>query len=162
MTKTKIKLKGGPMEKQNEANKIRWNIANAMTCVLETIKESKGKVKKTNQYETALERLKSLYSLNVTQLWILCYTIERQLEHSDSKGLKNIASYMDVPAMQIISWNKDVKVLVNKGFLEWQRQNVFFEPTSELLESLFDNSRFIPPEKRACDETDFLNQLADR
>ena len=62
MTKTKIKLKGGPMEKQNEANKIRWNIANAMTCVLETIKESKGKVKKTNQYETALERLKSLYS----------------------------------------------------------------------------------------------------
>ena len=162
MTKTKIKLKGGPMEKQNEANKIRWNIANAMTCVLETIKESKGKVKKTNQYETALERLKSLYSLTVTQLWILCYTIERQLEHSDSTGLKNIASYMDVPAMQIISWNKDVKVLVNKGFLEWQRQNVFFEPTSELLESLFDNSSFIPPEKRELDETDFLNQFADR
>ena len=49
MTKTKIMLKGGPMEKKNEAKKIRWNIANAMTCVLETIKESKGKVKKTNQ-----------------------------------------------------------------------------------------------------------------
>ena len=162
MTKTKIKLKGGPMEKQNEANKIRWNIANAMTCVLETIKESKGKVKKTNQYETALERLKSLYSLTVTQLWILCYAIERKLEEEDSTGLKNVASFMDVPAMQIISWNKDVKVLVNKGFLEWQRQNVFFEPTSELLESLFDNSSFIPPEKRELDETDFLNQFADR
>lgn len=162
MTKTKIKLKGGPMEKQNEANKIRWNIANAMTCVLETIKESKGKVKKTNQYETALERLKNLYSLTVTQLWILCYAIERQLEKEDSTGLKNVASFMDVPAMQIISWNKDVKVLVNKGFLEWQRQNVFFEPTSELLESLFDNSSFIPPEKRELDETDFLNQFADR
>ena len=35
MTKTKIKLKGGPMEKQNEAEKIRWNIANAMSCVFE-------------------------------------------------------------------------------------------------------------------------------
>ena len=162
MTKTKIKLKGGPMEKQNEAKKIKWNIANAMTCVLVPIKKSKGKVKKTKQYETALERLKSLYSLTVTQLWILCYTIERQLEHSDSTGLKNIASYMDVPAMQIISWNKDVKVLVNKGFLEWQRQNVFFEATSELLESLFDNCSFIPPEKRELDETDFLNQFADR
>lgn len=151
------------MEKQNEAKKIiRWNIANAMTCVLETIKESKGKVKKTNQYETALERLKSLYSLTVTQLWILCYAIERQLEKEDSTGLKNVASFMDVPAMQIISWNKDVKILIDKGFLEWQRQNVFFEPTSELLESLFDNSSFIPPEKRELDETDFLNQFADR
>ena len=38
------------MNENNEVQKIRWNIANAMTCVLETIKESKGKVKKTNQY----------------------------------------------------------------------------------------------------------------
>ena len=136
MTKINIKLKEGPMEKQNEAKKIKWNIANAMSCVFEKIKESKGKVQESKQYTTALERLKGLYNLTVKQLWILCYAIERQLERDDSTGLKNIASYIEVPVMQIISWQKDVKVLIDKGFLEWQRQNVFFEPTNELLESL--------------------------
>ncbi len=150
------------MEDQKAAKKIRWNVANAMSCVLEAIEESKGKVKKTKQYETALEKLKGLYNLTVSQIWILCYTIERQLEHSDSTGLKNIASYMDVPVMQIISWNKDVKILIDEGFLEWQRQNVFFEPTSELLESLLENTCFVSPEKKELDETDFLRRFADR
>ena len=150
------------MEKQNEAKKIKWNIANAMSCVFEKIKESKGKVQESKQYTTALERLKGLYNLTVKQLWILCYAIERQLERDDSTGLKNIASYIEVPVMQIISWQKDVKVLIDKGFLEWQRQNVFFEPTNELLESLLQNTSFITPEKREMDETDFLNQFADR
>lgn len=150
------------MEDQKAAKKIRWNVANAMSCVLKAIEESKGKVKKTKQYETALEKLKGLYNLTVSQIWILCYTIERQLEHSDSTGLKNIASYMDVPVMQIISWNKDVKILIDKGFLEWQRQNVFFEPTSELLESLLENTCFVSLEKKELDETDFLRRFADR
>lgn len=150
------------MENQIESKNIRWNIANAMSCILETIKDSKGKIKETKQYKTAIERLQTLYNLTVTQIWILCYACERQLEREDSTGLKNIASHMSMPVMKTINWNKDVKFLIEKGFLEWQQHNVFFEPTNELLESLYDNVGFVPQEKKELDETDFLSHFADR
>jgi len=148
------------MEKMEEVKKIRWNIANAMSCVYESLKKSKLKIKETQQYTSAKERLIELYNLNLIQVWVLCYTCERYLEDDDSTGMKNIAPFLEVPVMQIMNWKNEVKALIDKGYLEWQRHNVYFQPTSDFIESLYENTNFISAEKHEVDDTEFLKKLA--
>lgn len=149
------------MEQMKEEKKIRWNIANAMSCVYKTLEKSKLNIKETKQYTSSIEKLKDLYNLTLIQVWILCYTCERFLEDDDSTGMKNIAPFLEVPVMQIMNWKKEVKVLIDKGYLEWQRYNVYFQPTTDFIESLYDNTNFISAEQQEVDDTEFLKKLAN-
>lgn len=148
------------MEQMNEGKKIRWNIANAMSCVYKTLEKSKLNIKKTGQYGSSIERLKDLYNLTLIQVWILCYTCERYLEDNDSTGMKDIAPFLEVPVMQIMNWRKEVKVLIDKGYLEWRKHNVYFQPSTNFIETLYDNTNFISVEQQEIDDTEFLKKLA--
>ena len=150
------------MNENNEVQKIRWNIAKAMSCVYETLKGSKLKIKENKQYETAADRLKKLYNISLTQVWILSYVCERYLEEDDSTGMKNIAPFLDVPVMSIMNWKKDVKKLIDMGILEWHRNNVYFQPTNEFIDSMYENTSFTYMVNKEIDDTEFLNKLAER
>lgn len=150
------------MEQMNKVERIRWNIANTMSCVFKNLKDSKLKIKNTKEFTAAVEKLKNLYGITNTQLWILTYTCERYLEQEDSTGMKNIAVFLDVPVMQIMNWKKDVLILIDRGILEWQRNNVYFQPTVDFVDSMYDNSAFVSVEKKEIDDTDYLKKFAER
>lgn len=149
------------MEKTMEEQKIRWNISKALSCVYGALQKSKLKIKEIKEYKTAIERLKELYHLTLTHIWILSYVCERYLEDDDSTGMKNLGPFLSVPVMQIMNWKKDVEVLINKGFFEWQKQDVFFQPTDDFIDTLYNNTSFISVENKEFDETDFLNMFAE-
>lgn len=52
----------------NEEKKIRWNIANAMTCVYKALEKSKLNIKETKQYVSSIGKLKDLYNLTLIQV----------------------------------------------------------------------------------------------
>lgn len=149
------------MEQMKEEKKIRWNIANAMSCVYKTLEKSKLNIKETKQYVSSIGKLKDLYNLTLIQVWILCYICERYLEDNDSTRMKDIATFLEVPVMQIMNWKKEAKVLIDKGYLEWHKYNMYFQPTTDFIESLYDNTSFISVEKREIDDTEFLKKLAN-
>lgn len=153
--------RGENMEKTMKEQKIRWNISKALSCVYDVLKNSKLKIKERKEYKSAIEHLQSLYHLSLTQIWILSYVCERYLEEDDSTGMKNIGPFLCLPVMKIMNWKKDVQILINKGFLEWQRQDVFFQPTDEFIDTLYNNTSFISAENKEFDETDFLNIFAE-
>lgn len=147
------------MEQMNE-KKIRWNISKAMACVYQALNDSRLKIKKTKQYTSAMENLKSLYKLNQTQVWLLCIICERYFEDDDSTSMKNIAYTIAVPVMTIMSWNKERDKLEEMGFLEHRGGNNAVQPVSEFRESLCNNVEFIPQGKKELDEIEFLRTFA--
>ncbi|MDO4506227.1 MAG: ATP-binding protein [Spirochaetales bacterium] len=150
------------MEKKNEAKKVRFNIANAMSSVCEGTKESRLKPEETNEYKRALERLSKLYGLSTTQVWIVCYACDRCLEMNDTTGINNLASHMDVQVMKLVGWRKEINQLVEKGMLEFDDNNRYFKPTNAFLDTLYENSSFVPEEKQELDDSDFLREIGTR
>ena len=142
--------------------KIRWNISMAMSCVFAAVRKSKLKPKKTAKYETAMERLKDLYKLTQNQVWILCIVCEHYVECEDSTSLSEISEILAVPTMSIMGWKKDLEKMAENGFFEWRRNRRDVQPVSELNDSLYANTEFIPPQKKEMDEIDFLKYFADR
>lgn len=152
-------------EEKNELKnpkKIRWNISMAMSCVFEALWKSKLKIKKTQKYETAMERLMALYKLTQSQVWILCLVCEHYVECDDSTSLSDISEALNIPAMTIMSWKKDMEKMSEDGFFEWRRNRKDVMPVSEFNDSLYSNTEFIPQKKKEMDEIDFLNYFADR
>ena len=150
------------MEKQIVEKKLRWSVAKAMACVCETVHNSKLRIKETNDYKKAMERLTSLYGLTAVRIWILCLVCERYFNSNNSTSMRDLSEAVGTPAMSIIGWKADVQSLIERGFLEWDRHNRDFQPVRELCESLYDNVVFVPQEKHEMDEIEFLNTFAEK
>ncbi len=150
------------MEEQMNEKKIRWNISKAMSCVYQTLNDSKLRIKKTKAYNTAMGNFKTLYNINQIQVWILCLACERYFEREDSISLQNISGELGVPVMSIICWKKDIEGLVASGFLEHCGRNGAVQPISDFSESIYNNTEYIPQTKKDDDEIEFISYMADR
>ena len=130
-------------EEKNELDnvkKIRWNISGAMSCVFLTLWKSRLKIKKTKKYETAMKRLMDLYKLTQTQVWILCMVCEHLVECDDSTSLSDISEALNIPAMTIMSWKKDIEKMAEDGFFEYRRNRKDVQPVAEFSDSLYSNA----------------------
>ena len=87
---------------------VRWNISKAMSCVCESLNKSKLKPKCTQKYKTSMENLKELYNLSQVQVWIICLTCSHYVEREDSSTLRSLANNIDVAAMSIMTWKKEI------------------------------------------------------
>ncbi len=149
-------------DEMNNPRKIRWNISMAMSCVFKALWKSNLKIKKTKNYEIAMERLKDLFKLTQSQVWILCMACEHYVECDDSTSLSDISEALNVPAMAIMNWKKDMEKMAEDGFFEWRRNHKDVMPVSELCDALYSNIEFIPQRRKEIDEIDFLKYFADR
>ena len=150
------------MEELLKEKKIRWNVSKAMSCVYQVLNDSKLKIKKTKSYTTAMENLKSIYKLNQVQVWILCLACEYYFECDNSQSLQNMSSELGVPTMSIISWKKEIEILVEKGFLEHRGRNGAVQPVNDFLETIYSNIEYEPHGKKEDDDIEFISYMADR
>ncbi|MDD7417408.1 MAG: ATP-binding protein [Treponemataceae bacterium] len=150
------------MEELLKEKKIRWNVSKAMSCVYQVLNDSKLKIKKTKSYTTAMENLKSIYKLNQVQVWILCLACEYYFECDNSQSLQNMSSELGVPTMSIISWKKEIEILVEKGFLEHRGRNGAVQPVNDFLETIYSNIEYEPHGKKEDDDIEFISYMAER
>ena len=152
-------------EEKNELKnpkKIRWNISMAMSCVFAALNKSKLKPKKSKKYTDAMERLKEFYKLTGSQVWILCLICEHYVENDDTSSLCDLSNILEVPAMSIMGWRKELDVLLEKRFLMRRSWNGEFLPAGDFCDSIYNNTEYIPPAKKEMDETEFLSTFAER
>lgn len=152
-------------EEKNELKnpkKIRWNISMAMSCVFAALNKSKLKPKKSKKYTDAMERLKEFYKLTGIQVWILCLICEHYVENDDTSSLCDLSNILEVPAMSIMGWRKELDVLLEKRFLMRRSWNGEFLPAGDFCDSIYNNTEYIPPAKKEMDETEFLSTFAER
>ncbi len=139
--------------------RIRWNIPKVMSCVFDALTKSKLRIKKTKVYSTAINRLCKLYGLSQTQVWILCMVCDRYVARNDSFIMNNFSDVLEVSAMSIMAWKKEVEILIEKGFLEWNKRNYDFQPASDFMNSLCENTGFEAKEKARVDDIEFLSTV---
>ena len=152
-------------EEKNELKnpkKIRWNISMAMSCVFAALNKSKLKPKKSKKYTDAMERLKEFYKLTGIQVWILCLICEHYVENDDTSSLCDLSNILEVPAMSIMGWRKELDVLLEKRFLMRRSWNGEFLLAGDFCNSIYNNTEYIPPAKKEMDETEFLSTFAER
>ena len=140
---------------------VRWNISKPMSCVFEKLKKSKLHIKETKEYRDSINKLTRFYNLTKLQVCILCLTSERYFQYGDSTIMKNLSDVVDVPAMSIMKWKKEVSVLIEKGFLEWNRYNNDFQPVSGFCDSLYNNTSYSAEGIKKVDDLEFINLIAD-
>ncbi len=111
-----------------------------------------------------MERLKSLYNLNQTQIWILCLTCESYIQDEDSMVMHNLSESLNVSALEIMKWMEDIDKLIELGFFEKfkYRNSYTFQPVRDFCYSLYHNTCFIPKSNHGVDDIEFLNYVADR
>ena len=143
-------------------DKIRWSVSKAMSCVFDALKKSKLRIKKTRAYSSAISRLCKLYGLSQVQVWILCMVCDRYVSRDDSFIMSNFSDVLEVSAMSIMTWKKEVELLIEKGFFEWNRRDNDFQPANDYMASLYENTGFAAKERREVDEMDFLTCFAER
>ena len=148
------------MEKQVEPKKIRWNIAKTMAVVCNTLRKSKLNIRKSQNYTDAMERLITLYNLTKTQIWILCLTTERNIEEASTSSMSDFAEVLDISAMLILNWKKEIEILKDKGYLENSTFKEEFQPVKAFITSLLNNTSYIPAPKHEIDEIEFLNNFS--
>lgn len=146
----------------NEAKKIRWNVSNAMEIVCEELKGSKLKIKETELYKTAMQRLMTYFNATKVQIWLICLVCDFYVENEDSMDMRNLIACCNVSGMKVIGWKNEIRTLVEKGYFEYDRGENNFQPVNSLLQAISENYSFIPVERRQEDEVDFLNNLAKK
>ncbi len=148
------------MEEQLRPKKIRWNIANTMAIVCNVLRKSKLNIKITEKYNSAMERLSTLYNLTKVQVWILCLSCERAIDDDDSGSIRDFAEILNISAMTILYWKKEIEILKDKSFLVGCTCKEEFQLTSDFKNSLINNTSFIPSPVKETDEIEFLNTFA--
>ena len=148
------------MEVQPKPRKVKWNIAKTMAIVCNTLRKSKLNIKPTQNYTTAMNRLIALYNLTKTQIWILCLSSERAVEDDDTSSIREFSETLNVSAMLILNWKKEIDILKSKGFLENSSFKEEFQPVKAFINSLLNNTSYIPVPKHEIDEIEFLKNFA--
>lgn len=156
-----ILITGGVyMEAQPKPRKVRWNIATTMAVVCNALRKSKLNIRTTQNYNNAMERLSSLYKLTKVQIWILCLSCELAIDDDDAGSIREFAEILNVSAMTILSWKKDISILKDNGFLEGCTCKEEFQPTRAFGKALVNNTSFTPEPKHEITEIEFLNNFA--
>lgn len=148
------------MEEQIRPRKIRWNIANTMATVCNVLRKSKLNIKITEKYNSAMERLSTLYNLTKVQVWILCLSCERSIDDDDSGSIRDFAEILNISAMTILYWKKEIEILKDKSFIVGCTCKEEFQLTTDFKNSLINNTSFIPSPVKETDEIEFLNTFA--
>ena len=148
------------MEAQPKPRKVRWNIATTMAVVCNALRKSKLNIRTTQNYNNAMERLSSLYKLTKVQIWILCLSCELAIDDDDAGSIREFAEILNVSAMTILSWKKDISILKDNGFLEGCTCKEEFQPTRAFGKALVNNTSFTPEPKHEITEIEFLNNFA--
>lgn len=142
-----------------QKNRIRWNISKAMSYVYDALKKSKLKITMTDNYSVSLDRLCKFYSLNKIQIWILCMVCERYAANDTSFEMRNFSDILDVSAMSIMNWKKEVEFLIDKGFFKWDIDGKEFQPTDIFMNSLYENTGFEAEPQKQIDDIVFLSHV---
>lgn len=147
------------MNKNETSKKIRWNVSKNIGIVTKKLSNSNLIIKSDEKYSLAMKRLEEYFCATKSQVWILSMTLLRYFEMDDSCIFKNLSEFIECNSMDIISWKKDIDILIDRGLLEWNRYNRDFQPTTSLRQAIINNQSISLETKNEFDDITFINKF---
>ncbi|MBQ5448992.1 MAG: ATP-binding protein [Treponema sp.] len=140
---------------------VRFNVLEAISVVANKLSDSKLRIKKTQEFSKAQERLDSYFKTKSSATWILCGIISHYFDNeSDGCNFNKLSNFFCVPVMKVVSYTSDIETLLKKGYItntvgldseEVGIQNCF-ELSSEFLQSIISNKKISITKKNEGEE----------
>ena len=130
------------------SKKINFDALKQISTVVEKIKSSKLKVKRTQAFTAAEKRLCEYFGTSKEATWMLCGIISYYFEHNGNDcNFDNLANFFECPVMSVMEYMADINSLLQKRYIS-NTQSIIenkiglkneFRLSAELVSSILEN-----------------------
>lgn len=128
-----------------------FDVLNAISILAKKLEKSKLKIRKTQQFISAEEKLNLYFNTTSRGTWVLCAMMSYYFENGGAPcNFNNLADFFDCPVMSVIAYKKDVENLLSKKYIKNTRSvsdeielSNEFEISKALLQSVINNKKII-------------------
>ena len=95
-----------------------FDVLNAISILAKKLEKSHLKIKRTNEFNNAEEKLNKYFDTTSGGTWMLCGILSFYFEHHGSTcNFNDLADFFDCPVMSTIAFKKDIENLLAKRFI---------------------------------------------
>lgn len=132
------------------SNKINFDALKQISTVVEKIKNSKLKVKRTQAFTTAEKRLCEYFGTSKEATWMLCAIISYYFEHNGNDcDFDDLSDFFNCPVMSIMEYKSDIDSLLSKKYVRNTESAIDdqiglkneFEVSTELISAILNNEK---------------------
>ena len=147
-----------------------FDVLNAISILAKKLEKSKLKIRKTQQFISAEEKLNLYFNTTSRGTWVLCAMMSYYFENGGATcNFNNLADFFDCPVMSVIAYKKDVENLLSKKYIKNTRSisdeielSNEFEISKALLQSVINNKKIIiKAEKKEDNSIQIIEKFVD-
>lgn len=147
-----------------------FDVLNAISILAKKLEKSKLKIRKTQQFISAEEKLNLYFNTTSRGTWVLCAMMSYYFENGGAIcNFNNLADFFDCPVMSVIAYKKDVENLLSKKYIKNTRSvsdeielSNEFEISKALLQSVINNKKIIiKAEKKEENTIQIIEKIID-
>ena len=148
-------------EEKNE--KLKWNVANALSVVYEKLHNSKLRFKKTQKFNEAMTRLMEYMGTTEIQTWIMSIILALYFESPEvTWDISDLRRDVDCDALKTATWRSEIEHLKKMHYLKSSRSSTFY-PTDTICLAVSNNEKIvIDPNEFNVDFSKFVSYVADQ
>lgn len=136
---------------------VDFNVLNAISVIARKLAGSNLKIRRTQEFLKAEEQLNKYFETTSNGTWMMCGMISYYFEHGGyASNFNTLSAFFDTNIMSVISFEEDVKLLLEKGYIsntiglnekEIGLKNEF-KISTELLHCIFKNKKITLTRKK--------------
>ena len=137
--------------------KPNFDVLKAISVLAKKLEKSHLKIKRTNEFNNAEEKLNQYFNTTSGGTWMLCGILSFYFEHHGSTcNFNDLADFFECPVMSVIAFKKDVEDLLTKRYIintksliedEVEIQNEF-DISKSLIRAVIHNEKIIIEKKK--------------
>lgn len=137
--------------------KPNFDVLKAISVLAKKLQKSHLKVKRTNEFNNAEEKLNKYFDTSSGGTWMLCGILSYYFEHHESTcNFNDLSDFFDCPVMSVIAYKKDIENLLAKRFIPNTKSLVEdeveihneFDISKNLIRAVIHNERIIIEKKK--------------
>jgi len=142
------------MENFQEPN---FDVLKAISVLAKKLEKSHLKIKRTNEFNNAEEKLNKYFDTTSSGTWMLCGILSYYFEHHGSTcNFNDLSDFFDCPVMSVIAYKKDIEDLLAKRYIVNNKSLIEdeveihneFDISKSLIRSVIHNDKIIIEQKK--------------
>ena len=98
--------------------KPNFDVLKAISVLAKKLEKSHLKIKRTNEFNNAEEKLNKYFDTTSSGTWMLCGILSYYFEHHGSTcNFNDLSDFFDCPVMSVIAYKKDIEDLLAKRYI---------------------------------------------
>ena len=137
--------------------KPNFDVLKAISVLTKKLQKSHLKIKRTNEFINAEEKLNKYFDTTSSGTWMLCGILSYYFEHHGSTcNFNDLSDFFDCPVMSVIAYKKDIEDLLAKRYIVNNKSLIEdeveihneFDISKSLIRSVIHNDKIIIEQKK--------------